>query len=185
MLWPQVLLFIAVVSRRTFLACRRCGADVEIRSIVLIFGLFGLAKIVGRQVFSFAALVCWTLWKARNEFYFEHHHTSPKETIYRAEKAFREYQDWVQSPSTPMSSSRTTQSSAWLPPPLGIIKINTDAALNLDDSGSGVGFIMRDDQGHILLAVSTPCSFLSLAIGEAMAIKAALEAAITHAFMKL
>ncbi|KAJ4975602.1 hypothetical protein NE237_000708 [Protea cynaroides] len=59
------------------------------------------SKTVGREVLSMAAFVCWTLWLARNELYFQGKDATPQATISRAKKAFREYKESLQ-PTSPL-----------------------------------------------------------------------------------
>ncbi|KAJ4963398.1 hypothetical protein NE237_023337 [Protea cynaroides] len=83
-----------------------------------------------------AAFLCWNLWKARNEFYFEHRDSLLIQVIHRAEQAFSEYMDCV-FPSGSGASNESSYSSLlakWNPPPLGLVKLNTDAALASEHS---------------------------------------------------
>ncbi|KAJ4954781.1 hypothetical protein NE237_011564 [Protea cynaroides] len=48
-------------------------------------------KTHAQQVFSLVGFICWTIWKARNELYFEQNDSSPVDVILRAERAYKEY----------------------------------------------------------------------------------------------
>ncbi|KAL5827457.1 hypothetical protein ACOSQ4_019254 [Xanthoceras sorbifolium] len=59
----------------------------------------------------------------------------------------------------------------WFPPPLGIYKINSDAAINSVDFCIGLGFVVRDAEGFVLAAGAQPLQFcVSPLVAEAMAI---------------
>ncbi|KAJ4974661.1 hypothetical protein NE237_007835 [Protea cynaroides] len=127
-----------------------------------------------------ASFLCWLLWKARNALYFNHKQCSPIDVIRRAEHAFSEFHDTLSvttgiSPPWVVSSPRTC---LWHSPPVDFFKLNADAALQVDSNGSGIGFIIRSSLGQPMIAVSDPIRFLSSAIGEALAIRAGIVAAI-------
>ncbi|KAJ4962271.1 hypothetical protein NE237_022210 [Protea cynaroides] len=92
----------------------------------------------------------WTLWKMRNELYFYHQVHKPEMAILRASKV------------------------VWTPPMPSNVKLNVDVAWRQQHIRRGLGYVLRDDHGILLLAVSKPGSFLSVSIGDALAIKAGL-----------
>ena len=47
----------------------------------------------------------------------------------------------------------------WVPPPSGWVKLNCDAAI-LDGVGTGIGWVARDDQGHIVEAAVQGCKVM-------------------------
>ncbi|KAJ4954189.1 hypothetical protein NE237_031021 [Protea cynaroides] len=144
-----------------------------------------VCKSVGRQ--SLAAFICWCLWNAQNELYFDHKSADPKEVVFRAEKAFLEYQSSI-SPLPKRDLLASTQSLVvphWRPPPSDFFKVNSHAALNQHSQGSGVGFINRDSCGRPKLAVSQPIAFLSPVIGEALALCMALSEALSNGYLNV
>ncbi|KAJ4956560.1 hypothetical protein NE237_013343 [Protea cynaroides] len=44
----------------------------------------------GKQIFSFVVFMCWTLWKTRNDFYFEQAEISPRAVTMKSERACME-----------------------------------------------------------------------------------------------
>ncbi|KAG0460917.1 hypothetical protein HPP92_020866 [Vanilla planifolia] len=80
------------------------------------------------------------------------------------------------------NSSELCIALPWVPPPVGWIKINYDAAVG--DDFAGIGFIIRDHRGRPLLVVGK--RFFSRSC-EAMEVQAILEAldVVRHTFFEL
>ncbi|KAJ4959215.1 hypothetical protein NE237_026326 [Protea cynaroides] len=112
---------------------------------------------MNRQVFSFAAFFCWSLWKARNALYFDHATVDPLRA------------------SSPVNT-------LWRPPPDGYLKLNSDVTLHQSNKGNGVGFVFREANGKPLLAVSAPLFFSTPLMGEALALRMGLSAVVAHRF---
>ncbi|KAJ4951396.1 hypothetical protein NE237_028228 [Protea cynaroides] len=70
----------------------------------------------------------------------------------------------------------------WRPPPRGWVSLNTDAVFESDTHQGGMGYIVRDFQGIVQLAVSHSVMFLSAPVGEALTIKTALVDAIQQTY---
>ncbi|KAJ4976716.1 hypothetical protein NE237_001822 [Protea cynaroides] len=145
------------------------------------------SKTMSRNIFSFVAFVCWTLWPARNDLYFQNKLTDPIQVVRCAEKAFNEFKNLSgrQDNGHVDSSLRSGTCTYWHLPPVGYFKVNTDAALCSQTKTSGVGFIIRNFAGKVLLAVSQVIHFLSPKVGEALVIRAAMYEAVSHGFDKL
>ncbi|KAJ4976023.1 hypothetical protein NE237_001129 [Protea cynaroides] len=126
-------------------------------------------------------------WKAHNEPYFEQKDSSPIDVILRAEKAFMEYPS-ITFPSQASSSSEsrgTTSLSPWIPPPNGVLKLNTDAAFKDSSSASGIGYVVRKSMCNPLLSVSHFVPFQSVIIGEAIAVRSNLLEAFKAGYSSL
>ncbi|KAJ4981078.1 hypothetical protein NE237_031915 [Protea cynaroides] len=174
--------------------CRRCGSDEE--SIDHIFlhcpfpkavwlgSPFGLRipldptftvsqwlqqvlkidktfKSLGEQVFSYVAFMFWTLWKMQNDLYFNQQVHKLEVAILRASKV------------------------CWTPPRPGNVKLNANVAWRQHHVRHGLGYVVRDDHGTPLFAVSKLGSFLSVSIGEASMIKARLLQIIQAGFINV
>ena len=63
-------------------------------------------------------------------------------------------------PSQP--SSNTQNTTIWKPPPPGYFKVNVDGALFAKSKQSGVGVIVRDEEGNVVAAM---CRKLDLPLG--------------------
>ncbi|KAJ4951871.1 hypothetical protein NE237_028703 [Protea cynaroides] len=66
----------------------------------------------------------------------------------------------------------------WLPPPVDSVKVNTDAALQMDPANSSIGFSIRSHDGSLLLAVSQSLHFSSVVVGVALALRRGLLATV-------
>jgi hypothetical protein len=49
----------------------------------------------------------------------------------------------------------------WTKPPVGVIKINWDAAMDLHSSMAGLGTVARDFEGRVLAMSSSTCQQIS------------------------
>ncbi|KAK6153394.1 hypothetical protein DH2020_013033 [Rehmannia glutinosa] len=96
----------------------------------------------GHEVF---AMLLWSVWKARNEVYFENKVRNLHQFI---EFAVNRYNEHKQSllPNSTIIAQRMDEK--WKPPTDGFIKINSDASVR-DGVGTGIGVVMRDSRGHV------------------------------------
>ncbi|KAJ4961544.1 hypothetical protein NE237_021454 [Protea cynaroides] len=110
------------------------------RWLLQLASLPSVPKHHAQQVFSYAAFLCWNMWKSRNELYFDHKSYSLVDVIFRAEKAFNEYYMSV-SPSQVQASSMhiiLAPAATRTLPPVGCFKLNSDAALKQGSGRVGV-----------------------------------------------
>jgi hypothetical protein len=96
--------------------------------------------------FSAAVILCgmWSLWRTRNDI------KHGKNTI-----PVRKAIDWALDTVTQLlADTRPTieksrrQHIKWRPPPLGVMKVNVDAAFNNNSATGSIGAIMRDEAWH-------------------------------------
>ncbi|KAJ4977843.1 hypothetical protein NE237_008623 [Protea cynaroides] len=128
---------------------------------------------------SFVAFMCWYLWKAWNDFYFDNVNSSPLNVIRCVDRAWHNYFNAIESNASQQPSSSNevrdlSSSTTWIVPSMDVVKINADAALNHLNQG-GIAFICRDYVGKPLIAISQRCCFPSIAAGEACAISEGLS----------
>ncbi|KAJ4977744.1 hypothetical protein NE237_008524 [Protea cynaroides] len=119
-----------------------------------------------RKVFSLVAFLCWSLWQARNELYFDHKDSTPLTVVWRAETAWKEFTAaHVLVPdvnsSLPLFSS---PASRWFPPRIGIFSLTTDAALDSAYHQGGIGFLIRNHAGSPQLALLELSFFHSVSV---------------------
>ncbi|KAJ4961558.1 hypothetical protein NE237_021468 [Protea cynaroides] len=140
------------------------------------------------KVSSFVAFMCWSLWRARNELYFEQKYSSPIDVIWRAEKGFREYVE-IEAPvpdEVPSPMARTpVRASTWSPSAPGFFTLSADATFCLAKQRSGIGYVVRDHLGQPLLAVSEVSFFHSSVVGEAFALQSGIAAALSAGYSSL
>lgn len=89
------------------------------------------------------------IWNARNKVYFESKNLDALSIIQRSQNRFREFAElWdVEKPI----STRPKQQEEWEKPAIGRLKCNYDVAVRKDGI-IGMGFVVRDDNGDVLLA---------------------------------
>ncbi|XP_043705445.1 uncharacterized protein LOC122655307 [Telopea speciosissima] len=136
----------------------------------------------GQDIAGLAAYMCWNLWKARNALVFNGVEGSPLEVISISENQFQEYKAALQKPAytAPRSTFELQQElpTYCRPPPLNGFKLNIDAAFSKDHSS--LGYVIRNDKGSIIVAVSEPLQFASILQGEALAIRHGLILSISE-----
>ncbi|KAJ4952256.1 hypothetical protein NE237_029088 [Protea cynaroides] len=109
----------------------------------------------------------------------------PMEAVQRAQQAFTEYSMAIGLASAGSNSDVISSPNAvhWCSPVSGFVKLNdSDATWPKDQQQHGMGYILRNDVGAPVLVVSEPSSFLSPAIGEAMALRSGVIQAISAGF---
>ncbi|KAL8535254.1 hypothetical protein ACS0TY_011032 [Phlomoides rotata] len=135
----------------------RYGEVVEIdKDSMEGFGLLcgELLENLPRNGVSCFALVAWNIWKARNTGLFEERTIPPEEITRRAMNLHTGYQ--AANPDPHITGKWPVITAKWSCPPPGRHKINSDATI-FDDDTFGLGFVIRDDQGMVLMAGSKRC----------------------------
>ncbi|KAL1293347.1 hypothetical protein AAHE18_19G066400 [Arachis hypogaea] len=118
-------------------------------------------------------LLCTSIlifWQARNKHMFNEENQSPIEA---AELTRKNHENYIKAQTvnlngTVESPPGATSTKNWKRPPITKVKINVDAA-SIDDGVVGVGVVVRDTNGDILMA-STCKAFLSIQFHEAEAL---------------
>ncbi|GLT34293.1 hypothetical protein SLA2020_088170 [Shorea laevis] len=93
----------------------------------------GIAKQMGiPSMVEQCAIICWHIWKARNEQYFEHVALNPHQILARISAMTQECSSLMNkhllvSPSSPRAQGKQQQ-AAWVKPPMGFLKVNVDAS---------------------------------------------------------
>ncbi|KAF5469518.1 hypothetical protein F2P56_013583 [Juglans regia] len=96
-------------------------------------------------------LSAWGLWNRRNKLMFENKKVSPEQAIDHALSMYQEH----------LSASYEHKRGLlpqcrWQPPPAGVLKLNIDGATFHEQCRSGVGMVLRDERGKVLLTASKP-----------------------------
>ncbi|CAN1790041.1 Putative ribonuclease H protein At1g65750 [Linum perenne] len=119
-------------------------------------------------------IICWYLWKVRNERIFTDKRSSPAEVVARAAS-------WSYSVTTALESTRvlpganrirTEANIAWEPGPIGWVSLNTDGSVVQNQRKAAAGSIVRDHEGLGLLAFTMNLGFCLITRAE---IRGALE----------
>ncbi|CAA7058694.1 unnamed protein product [Microthlaspi erraticum] len=122
------------------------------------------------------AWICWAIWKSRNTFLFEERLFSPAETISKATKEARE---WQQAQfSVPKPQQGNTQSGRRQNKP-NTITCFSDGAWSADNWTGGMGWLFVDESGKTLTTGSSAeASIASPLVAEAISIRSALNHAL-------
>ncbi|XP_043705928.1 uncharacterized protein LOC122655704 [Telopea speciosissima] len=129
------------------------------------------------EALTLLSFIIWQLWLARNELVFKNICWTPEETIHRAYKAFEEFSAaFIE--TLGRNSTTPHLNHPWKPPPQGVFKLNCDASLPASSTISGLGAILRDFSASPMCALSTSEQFRDIFLGEVLAVRAGLLAAI-------
>uniref|UniRef100_A0A803PT91 RNase H type-1 domain-containing protein n=1 Tax=Cannabis sativa TaxID=3483 RepID=A0A803PT91_CANSA len=135
------------------------------------------ATAIAEQV-NKVAMVCWTLWKARNNTVWKEKKTSISKVIVSAMVAldhWRKAQDKI-SLSSLCLNNKDDGAERWSKPDMNKIKLNVDAALFERDEQYGFGIVAQDHFGNCLEARAGSFGGVhSAAVIKALGIKEALS----------
>nr|XP_048333635.1 uncharacterized protein LOC125423442 [Ziziphus jujuba var. spinosa] len=124
-----------------------------------------------RNFFLFAALILRTIWEIRNKLIFEGVECYIEEQVNLIYQKYLEFLAFVLANS---SRAETRASSSWCKPPLGTIKINSDATIGRNFAG--VSLVARNHLGNFLLIKAFKEKVDNLEVAEAIAIYRAVTA---------
>jgi len=102
--------------------------------------------------FIFVRVVARLIWMRRNSFVFEGLFSPPLHLIQQANATLEEFKATTVH-GEPRLLVRTPMIHKWIKPPLGSIKVNWDASLDINGKRMGMGIVARDDSGSFLAAV--------------------------------
>ena len=115
------------------------------------------------------------IWLRRNRWIHEGLFTHPNEMASVAKRAVEEFQNIRLGAHSNLDESNEWD-QRWENPPLGWIKVNCDAVLDVKQGLMGMGFVLRDHGGMIRVARSiTQQGFLGPASAEALAVFLAIQ----------
>ncbi|KAL8473164.1 hypothetical protein ACS0TY_030118 [Phlomoides rotata] len=128
---------------------------------------------------SLFAMLAWNLWKARNRRYFDRVVQIPDQIVSWAIDAAAEIQptrrkrNGVGAPGSLLGK--------WSPPPHGKLKLNSDAGV-FSDGSVGLGFIVRNSSGKMILAGTRRCLVTvdNSTMIEALALRFGVSTALNH-----
>lgn len=98
-----------------------------------------------------ACFLAWSIWHRRNKWVFEQVKEPDNvflNRVWRLVEDFGNYTEKIYGGTTPNSNP---SSSVWSPPPMGVIKVNVDAAVS-EEGWVGLGTVARNDKGEVMYA---------------------------------
>ncbi|GLU18232.1 hypothetical protein SLE2022_345430 [Rubroshorea leprosula] len=125
------------------------------------------------------AIICWHIWKARNEKHFEHAKISPHQVLARVSCMLQELlpsnqQDLLITPSRLRPTTQQYQSS-WSNLPHGTLKINVDASFSPNTGFATLAMVGRNSNGEICFGKTWSCMALSPLMAETTALLKAIR----------
>ena len=133
----------------------------------LDFTLIILSHLTPQDLELFFAMT-WALWSNRNRIVHKDDSLSPLQVWHMAKNVV---DDYVCSARWDFDLTRPVPSK-WVPPPLGIHKVNVDSASSEQDNFSSVGVAIRDNNGQVVVALYLPLqSYYSTKLTEVFALE--------------
>ncbi|OMO88655.1 reverse transcriptase [Corchorus capsularis] len=120
---------------------------------------FFLAK-ASRPVGQLDKFLCtlWLLWKNQNN---SLHNSMCSLSAALASVASNVVQQLCKQDSVPFTGTLSSPTLGWVPPSLGLMKINVDTSFCVDRKEVGLGVVVRDNSGSIVDSASRMLSFVS------------------------
>ena len=109
-----------------------------------------LAAIIGflsQEELTLTVVTLWAIWHARRKALYEDVFQSPLSTFSFITRFITEL-EFVKSPV--QKDRGVTEAPGWLPPPIGVAKVNVDAAIAKNGSTAAVAAVARDATGTFL-----------------------------------
>ncbi|XP_010241360.1 PREDICTED: uncharacterized protein LOC104585986 [Nelumbo nucifera] len=122
--------------------------------------------------------IIWNIWLARNELIFNQKSWSPEMIINKENSLFLSqsiHNLQISSANTQPTSTRVLQ-NLWVKPSLGSLKLNFDGANSTSESG--IGLIIRDGFGEVVVARAIPVEANSASTTEAFALFEGIKLAL-------
>ncbi|CAN1774876.1 Putative ribonuclease H protein At1g65750, partial [Linum perenne] len=132
-------------------------------------------------------IICWSLWKTRNDFIFSNKNASPTTIVARilawTEVVTQAFSNERKLGSGPLP--RVTSEISWQPAQDDCLTLNTDGCL-IQHSGKAIGVgLLRNSFEHCLLAFTLNLGICSTTRSELRAAISGLEAAWDAGFQKI
>ena len=131
--------------------------------------------ITNQQDLELFSTLVWLIWTQRNQVCLKKPSINAHQLAATAKELVAEFAQTVPLPPYPLLAANSTQ-TRWRPSTQGMVKINCDGATFRDQKKSGVGVVIRDDNGMVLALLSKQLPQLYSALEvEAMAASTALS----------
>ncbi|KAK3188613.1 hypothetical protein Dsin_028174 [Dipteronia sinensis] len=136
---------------------------------------------IDREAMARFAMVMWGIWFNRNQLLHNKCGRDPGELVSWVAGLLEEFQGTYKSLLSSLSSDSAVAKEGWHPPPMGCLKLNTDAAVPPSGNCFGIGAVIRDSEGKVVLALSKFVQgFFSVEVYEALALREGLSLAKQH-----
>ncbi|KAL5853062.1 hypothetical protein ACOSQ3_008180 [Xanthoceras sorbifolium] len=124
-------------------------------------------------------MICCGLWFNRNLRDHQQQCRDYAEVLSWVSRLLLEFQNIHAALRVEGSAGSGTVKMSWVPPPLGALKLNTDAAVFKEGKAFGIGAVIRGCKGNVVVAAALwfPRCF-SVEVGEAVACRERLHLAV-------
>ena len=128
------------------------------------------------------SMVAWAIWYRRNNIRIGKPAAPLNELLTQAQDRLREFKLYNSSTITPAGRPPTS----WQAPDSNTYKVNFDGALFAVDNSAGLGVVIRNSEGQVMLSLSekTTLPFIAIEV-EAMAARRALKLALETGFQQI
>ncbi|XP_058216648.1 uncharacterized protein LOC131327503 [Rhododendron vialii] len=135
---------------------------------------------------AFFVSICWFIWKARNQVYFDGLGWNGTVILEKASALCSEFKAVMVDDHSLQSPAVSKSVPMWRPPLVDVIKLNVDGAVQRANGSVGVGIVARDHWGQIVGMMAIPfIGLFSPRAVEAMAFREALVFAANRGLSKI
>ncbi|KAK9998404.1 hypothetical protein SO802_018007 [Lithocarpus litseifolius] len=129
----------------------------------------------GKQLELFA-FTAWSVWNQRNKVRVRAPATALHHVAKGSKLSLNDYRSKLLGTETQVQNRSQSSRSRWKPPPVNLVKINFDGAVFAKENKSGIGVVVRDENGLVLGSCSKRLTQAYSAVEvEAMAAATALD----------
>ncbi|XP_060669132.1 uncharacterized protein LOC132800143 [Ziziphus jujuba] len=134
------------------------------------------------EFFLFAALIFETIWRIRNRFIFDNSMCSLEDEVRALFTRFEEHK-LLGTVHHQLNNPKLVADSVWCPPPVGVVKINCDAAVK--NGSANIGIVVRNHLGRVLKVKVFKENITIPEAADALAILKAMKLAIVEGHLNL
>ena len=153
----------------------------NLRRTVSFVDLIGTVFAENREPMLFA-MVLWALWNRRNNLRLGKNAENLDQLLQRARARVSEFPQH----NTARGATGGTQTAKWQPPGPGQYKVNVDGALFAAENTAGLGVVIRDEHGQVMVSLSERIPLPSTVIEvEVLAARRGMELAVETSFRNI
>ncbi|XP_019183830.1 PREDICTED: uncharacterized protein LOC109178744 [Ipomoea nil] len=106
---------------------------------------------ISNEQFCTLSMVCWNIWNLRNNIVWKNQPLEPTVSLILKSRTY--YAVWKEvTIEVHRPKNNVVHLDHWSKPRQGYLKLNVDAAINVNDGRMGLGCVLRDHQGNFVAA---------------------------------
>ncbi|CAN1808037.1 Putative ribonuclease H protein At1g65750 [Linum perenne] len=146
-----------------------------------------MKRLLGHDRSLELGVMCWYLWKSRNDRVFNGNQESPRELASKISAWVNTIRSAVQEkgPMDPAGSRKVRSDIAWEPGPDEWVVLNTDGSVLHNSKSAAAGGLIRDDSGRFLAAFSVNLGRCSITRAELRGLITGLDLAWDRGWRKV